>query len=342
MNKRLIIFAIGGLVILLALGGGLYFALQKQKQNQQPVAVVPQIKQVLDEAVNSPVPSLNNTAIWYFNSQGRLFRFNIDGKNLSEFSLPSLGGNLLRALWPKSGSDFIVISDSGGQIQKSFYNSTSGIYQNLANNIQYLDWLPDGSRIVYIWKSGDGKSQLTISDSDGSGFRSIVPVFWADLVVKAGSDGNTVLMYRANPQTDVNKIYAANLETGEISTIVSSGKSTGAKWLDSGNRFLFAQSSILVNPRIYLYDMTNRQAVDLSLVTTLDKIAVDKPGKFLYSAVPKQDNSGDTFVKIDLETYKSETYFEPSSPVFVKNMMLVGNSVYFVSNTDGKLYTISN
>jgi hypothetical protein len=224
----------------------------------------------------------------------------------------------------------------------------------LPANIQSLDWLPDSKRVVYIWKSGDNAhQQLVTAGADGTGFRAIKDVFWPDLVVKAGSDGKTVLLYRSNIQVDINKIYYANLDTGQIATAVDSGKNIAAAWLPaspssatgsgvpSGSRFVFAQTSITAYPKLYLYDFTNHQAVDLSLNTTLDKITFDNDGKFMYAAVPKKDNSGDSFVKVDLASFKQETYFEPDSSVHATGLFLAGSQLYFVNSQDQKLYTIS-
>src|SRR6185436_6416155 len=119
MNRRLIIFIVVGLIILLGLGGALYYLSKKQSE---PVVVKPQIKQILDESVISPAPSFDNSSVWYFNSEGRLFSVKTDGSGLSEYPLPSLStGSLKRVLWPKTGTDFIAIAGNSGLETKSFY-----------------------------------------------------------------------------------------------------------------------------------------------------------------------------------------------------------------------------
>jgi hypothetical protein len=341
MNKRLIIFIIIGVLILLGISGALFWAVKKQK-----AAVVPKplgIVKILDESVISPAIAYNNNSVWYFNAEGRLFSINTDGSNLSEFTMPAISGSLKKALWPKDGPDFITVTGNGTSEIKNYFNSKAKIFTNLPANIQSLDWMPDGKRVVYVWLTGGGKSQqLVLADADGTGFKKISDLFWPDLAVKAGNDGKTVLMYRTNAAGDTNKVYAVNLNTGEISTILSYGKNIAASWLSSGNKFLFAQSSTATYPKIFLYDMDSNHATDLGLNTILDKIVSDASGKYLYAAVPKKDNSGDTFVKIDLGSLANQSYFDPSSEVRVRNIMLAGNSVFYTDNRDGKLYTIGN
>ena len=350
MNKRLIIII--GIVVFLLAGVGILLAVAVKKKNadQTPATPVLGLKKVLDEPVISPVSSFDNSAIWYFNSEGRLFRINTDGTGLSEFPLPSISaaGPLRKAMWPSSGSDFLAITGSGSSEIKNYYDSAGKIYVSLPANIQSIDWLADSKRVAYIWKSGDNlHQQLALANADGTGFQTIKDVFWPDLIVKASPDGKIVLLYRQNPRGDTNKIYSADLTTGAISTVIDSGKNISATWV-SASRFVFAQTSLTSYPKLYIYDFTNHQTVDLGLNTTIDKVTSDKTGLNLYAAVPKKDGAGDIFIKTDLSTYKQETYFSAEggsasggeTNVRATGLFLVSEQLYFINTQDQKLYTI--
>src|SRR6185436_7556803 len=108
MNRRLIVFIIFCVLILGLVGGVLYYFSQKQQtpaEDNRPLTV----KKALDETVISPVASLDNNSVWYFNKENRLFKFASNNSSLSEFPLPSFTStqNLRVVLWPKVGNDFI-------------------------------------------------------------------------------------------------------------------------------------------------------------------------------------------------------------------------------------------
>ncbi|HEX9502781.1 MAG TPA: hypothetical protein VF974_00470 [Patescibacteria group bacterium] len=336
MNKRNLIII--GVIILLIIGGVLFYAKKQSQKTNTYTQSPPSIKKILDEAVISPVGAFDNNSIWYFNADGRLFKVNTDGTNISEFPLPPLpNGKLRSVIWPKQGSDFISFAVDGNKFYKDYFDSANKFFINLADNVQWIEWLPDGKRVVYVWQASDKKSQqLVRANADGSGYKIIAPLFWPDLILKASPDGKTILMYRSKIEGDTNKIYATNLDSGAMSTLVDTGKNTGVLWLPVGNMFLYAQNS-----KIYLFDVLNKLAIDLNLNTALDKITADASGKIFYAAVPKSDKSGDTFIKLNLSNGKSESYFEPTSEVQSKNVMLIGNTIYYTDSRDNKLYMIS-
>jgi hypothetical protein len=341
MNRRFVIIAIVGIIILALLGTLLYIA-SKRQNGFDDQSATPAVQIISEDQAISPIASLDDTGVWYFTSDGSSFRVNTDGTGLTEFPLPPLqDSKITKILWSRSGSDFIAVVTSLAGTRKLYYNSVSKAYTVLPSNIQSLDWLPDNRRVAYIWQSADhSKQQLVIANSDSTGFTNIKDVFWPDLTVKVSPDGKTALLIRSQLEGAINKIYSVDLTTGQFSTVVEQGKNLDVMWV-SANRFLFTQSAVTPYPKVYLFDQTTKLATDLGFNTNLDKITVDKTSQNIYVAVAKTDNSGDRFVKVDLATFKSSDYFTPDQGVTAKNLMLIGNTLFFINNGDGKLYRIN-
>jgi len=338
MNRRLMIL-VGVIVVFLTIVAVLLvLAVQKQRQAQQSNTPTLQLTKVLDEVVYSPVPSFDNNSIWYFNSDGKLFKVNGDGSNLSEFALPGSNGPVRFVLWPKTGPDFISFNGTAQNQTINYFDGEKNTFLKLADNIRYLDWFPDGQRIAYIWQSESGQ-QLVTANADGTGYTVIKDVFWPDLALRISPDGKNALLWRQQAG-EVNKIYSINFETGEMGTLIEQGKNLGAMWI-SENRFVFAQSTSETYSKLYLFDQTTKQVMDLNLSAPLNKIAMTNDGQTLYVAKPSSDNSGDSFVKVNLSSYQVENHFDPQTPVNVKSMLMAGNIVYFV-NSDNKLYRITS
>lgn len=342
MNKKTIVTLV--LIILLSFGAGTLLLVAKQKSQtvvkQEPVKA--EIKKLVDEVSVSPIRSFDGSAIWYFNPTGRLFRVNLDGSGLTEYPLPALPqGRLSEAMWPEQRSDFIVsVLTNFGEV-KYYYDNAQKKYVELPEAVQNLDWMPDGKRILYVWKSGDNAQQLKLAGADSSGFSTITDLFWPDYAVKVSPDGQEALVYRSRPIGDINKIFIVDIKTGRFEPIVEDGRNSGAIWVPGGEKFVFSQLSPTGTFRLLMYNFSNHRVVDLNLATTINKISIDQEGKTLYAAVSKPDNLGEEFVKLDLVTLKQESYYQPQQDIRIKNLLEIKGKLYFVNLIDSKLYYIT-
>lgn len=340
MSKRILIILT--VIILLSLTAGAILLLTRNNQPEPEVFSQPQVKQLVDEQVISPIASFDQSAIWYFTPRGQLFRINLDGTGLSEFPLPPLpAGTLVAVQWPLAGNDFMALTSSGLGELKHYYDAATKEYVTLPASVRQLDWLPDSERIVYIWKLGDGAQQLKVATPDTSGFRTITDLFWDDYAVKASPAGNRALLYRVPASGELNKIYRVDLASGEVAAVLELGRNTDVRWLPGGEKFIFEEELPNGATRLLLYHLANRQITDLNLATTLDRTALAADGAYLYAAVPRSEGSGDRFVKVDLLAFNQETVFEPVEDLRVKSALVINGTIYFVSATDGKLYFVS-
>ena len=329
------------LLIVLSIIAVLVTVLPGRKDKEpQPQPSTSGISKVFEQnPVLSAIPTANQSAVWFFNQTGRLFRYDLTTNQLTEFSLPPVSGEFRQSIWPAVGSDFIVFSLVNGFEVKKYYNYSDKNFFTLPENVKSIDWLPDGKRVVYIWQSGDNKQQhLIVANPDTSGFKVIREVFWPDLTVKASPDGRRVLLLRSEVE-ETNKIYLADINTGVFETLIDEGKNVGVSWIGS-DKFLFAQQLPgQAYPKLFLYNFNNKIPVDLNIKSTLEKVMYDKDS--LYAAVPKKDNSGDSFIKVNLTTFQQSIFYEPETSVRAKNLFFAQGKLFFVSTSDNSLYQIT-
>ena len=340
------IYLLIGAIILLVVFAVTAFVLAVKKSNygkeieDEPLV---EILKITNEDAISPIPSFDGNAIWFFTKKGKLFRVNLDGTSLTEVALPALSGEAVAAQWPMQGSDFILTMDQEWEMSRYYYNNQSKKFTFWPKNIQNFEWMPDSKRVAYVWKSTDGTSQqLTIADADTTGFRVVVNnLFWPDYKVLLAPNGMDALLIRSLAD-EVNKIYKVELDTGKFETVVEEGKNLDALWLPNSQKFIFTRASGSVYPRLYIYDFNSRKTTDLGFNSSLEKLSIDKDGKYLYVATPRKENSGEEFVKLDLGSLKAETFIVPPSTIQAKNVIYIGGKIFYVNVLDGNLYSIFN
>src|SRR5437764_662392 len=79
---------------------------------------------------------------------------------------------ITKILWPDSGDDFLAEITSGNTKIWSFYNSQTGVFEDLAPQVTALDWMPGGKEILYIWLE-NGKASLNRSEGDTKNWKFI-------------------------------------------------------------------------------------------------------------------------------------------------------------------------
>jgi len=339
-NRNKILAIIITVVIMLGLVAGAYFFFYKKSPTTNTASQTSQssLKKVSDDVVLSPTASFDHSAVWYFDSSGELFRRAFDNSTFEQYSkFPSEISNFRKAYWPAKGNDVILESSVNGQVTRNYFNESKGTFTKLPANIQGLDWMPDGVRIAYIWKSGDGKTQqLMVANADASGYRKVTDVFWPDMVVEVSPDGKNALLVRGQA-TDVNKVYMVDLQTGQFNTIIDIGKNIEVEWV-SNNKFVYIQSAEGKND-VKIFDLQTNQAKDLSLNANLDKLTTDAAGKYLYVDYKNQTGK-DVLNKIDLATYQLSQVYTFDATVVPHSLFMNDQIICFINSLDGKLYTL--
>lgn len=337
MIKRIAIFL--AFIILVVLAIYAYRNNSNLSSTDSQVQTARAIKVAVGEAVVSPINAYDNSAIWYGSTNGRLFRYDSNG-GITEYPIPPLvTGVANEIVWPRTGNDFIMVSQDETGVTKRFYNSTSKNYSLLANNIRNFDWMSDGRRIALVWVGGDKKVSLVVSNADGSGYKVISSLPWEDVSIKASPTNLTALVVKKYANAPVNKIYLFNLENGSYQEIVSSGENAEVKWLEDGSGFLYSSYDESSKLKIFMFDFTSKQSTDLNLNSSLEKVwlKVDKTG--LIAAIP-DSSGGEKFVELDFAGLNQKDYVKSSEPMQVRQIVMLGQKLYFVNSKDNKLYIV--
>ena len=291
-----------------------------------------------DDQAISPINSFSGDAIWYGLSDGKLMWYDLNKKSASEYPLPQvLGESFTKIMWPRTGNDFISLGNYEGVPTYNYFQYATRRYATLNKNILSLDWMSDSRRIVVIWKSGSGKTQLVTSNSDGSGYKVLTDLPWVDLVPKASPVNDTALLVRSAPDGEVNRIYLFDLVTGSYSPIVERGKNLAAVWAPKGDRFAFTRL-VGNDSKLFIHDMVSGDDTDLGIITSIDKVAFGADGQSMYIAAPRQDSPGEELIRVNLLSNEKTLLRNLDPNIRARNLLAIGQEIYFINSVDGKIY----
>ncbi len=372
MNKKVLIF-LGSLLLLIVITVGMIFALQKRNADlDNPDQAQGEEQEVVPEEVNENVPdaeeevsstpapendslrkitevaalgavlSYDAKSIWYFTPEGKLYKQSVSSGLKQEYALPE-ALKVSDAIWPITGSDFIVESTTGGTKSFSYFDSDQKQFIKYPSNIKYVDFMPDGRRVMYNWVESSGKSTLSVADFNAANFKTIVDLPQSDQVVKVSPQGTRAFTYRNSSEADgaLNYIPLDKPKVIKIKT----GLTNRAIWAPDGRKFLFNKldpSKEERDGKLWIGDITSAMDKPLDIETSPEKAAFVKDGSLLILAVPS--GSGDSIWKVNMENYEKTEIFRSSKTQAIKASSLLvsddGKNLYF-RNDDGFLYTLA-
>lgn len=318
----------------------------------QPASLGGRAVLLTSDQVVSPVLFYNGSGITYFDNSGQLFQSNIDASavvlqltNKKKLSIP-VKANIKKILWPQKGDNFIAQSvDGNGNKIFSFYSSQSGAYLDLPKQVYSVGWMPNGDKIYYVWSSGDpAKHDLVeVADPDTKNYQKVGEIWNKNAAVSVSPDGNSVLAYSDNNNSDVNTIVLTTPDGKVWKNIVSSGYNFGVLWSPDSKKFLFGKkNSATQQYQLWYYNLTTDEVKNLGLPTTPDKAVWDLDSQTIYVAASNSDTgaAGDMFAKLNTSTLEKKVY--PTGTVVIVGTDLFLNAtsdkLFFRNAQDGGLY----
>lgn len=358
MNRKTLLF-VGGILALVIAGLVVFLVLNSKSKNaaeqqstdttNNTTTTVPdttsKLQKVSDTNVVAPILSYDSKAVWYFTPDGHLYKLNLSTGLKQEFLLPSKL-DIVSAVWPRAGSDFIIVANKSGVRSYNYYNddfkdNTDQKFYAFPDNVKDLDFLPDGKSVLY--NSVVGKNSLLVIGSyDLKTSSIVVNMPDKDLRVAVSPDGSKALAYNKNNPTD-GKLYLVSIADKKIITTLKTSQENSALWSPDGKKFIWNKANGLPNNELWLGDANAPINNDIGLAGSVSKVAFSSDNQTAYIAAP--DGSGDSFWKVDLSTLVKTKIFSVSdangTDVHASNLLVSndGATLYF-KNSDGFLYSI--
>lgn len=308
---------------------------------------------IVDEEVVSPILFYQGNGITYFNNKGQLFQMDLsfeNGKaiasNKRELTVP-LKSDIKKIIWPLTGNNYAAQMDgSGGRHLWSIYNSTSGTYVDLPEEVTSFNWIPSGDKILYIWLDKNGQSTLNVANPDNSNYQTITDIWENDDDIAISPDGRNILFYRTGSTDSINKINLVSPDGKIFKSIVKEGYNKGVLWSPDSKKFLFARRDPSTQKfQLWMGNLFSGEIKNLNVYATVDKATWSSDSKMVYAAAPKDlASSGteltqDTLFGINIDTGEQNTY-NPGTSVDAQDLFLSlpGDKLFFKNLQDGGLY----
>jgi hypothetical protein len=311
------------------------------------------IVQLTSDQVVSPALFFNGTGISYFDHQGNLYQATLQNNNgqlqltsKKQLDIPLKPG-MTKILWPSKGNDFIAqFTDASGKNTWSYFNSNSGSYTNLPSQVESVDWMPTGDKVMYVWLDNN-KAALSLGNPDTSKHQTLGAMWEIDDQIHVSPNGSQVLYFETQNTSANNFINFVSSDGKTWKGLVKNGQNFGSLWSPDGQKFLFGKKDPSTqNYQLWVYNLNSGEIKNLGLFTTVDKAVWDKDSNVIYAAVPTSgiigDNSltVDSFYKMDTSTLDKKQYTSSGASIDGRDLFLnsMSDKLFFRNAQDGGLY----
>ncbi len=323
--------------------------------NNNATTTSPNPIKLTEEQVISPILFFDGQGVVFLTPDGQFYKANFAEENgkivFSKKDLVEIEPRkgIVKILWPKEGKDFIVEFQNNGKKTWSLFSYDVGAYMDLPEKITWLDWMPDGKQIMYLWLD-NGKTTLNISDADTKNWQEIAQMWENDNAIAVSPDAKNILFYRTQNNEMNNKLTMVSSDGKLWQDMVREGYVYGVLWSPDGKKFLFGKKErSTLKYQLWVYDIFTGEVRNLGFFTTPDKAVWDPSGQYIYVAVPNTGTAGssqltkDTFYKMDLQTFEKKEYPMGSLEVDGRDLLVSSSNKYlfFKNAHDGALYYFS-
>lgn len=267
-KKRSIIFALV-LLVIAATGYG-FWVYRKKEPAKTPLTTEQRteeetklgIEYFTEDGVVSPVLAYDNLSIWYFSKQsGELLRQHLKNKeDLKSYPLPE-HKPVSFALWPTSGSEFILGTSDG----LFLYHSETEQLLPYPKQIKYIDWIVGGQRIAYVWADNRG-SFLSVAEADNRNHETIAALPKPDFKVSVTPNGRSFVVYSS---AEPRPIYFVTQGLGVLEPITERTQVLRGKVSPDGRLFAYATAGL----DLFTLNIASKEVVNQGSLSGPDSFA---------------------------------------------------------------------
>lgn len=319
---------------------------------ESPITTESKAIRLSDEATLSPIMTYMQNGISFFDTAGKLYQtdMQISGNTVLLSNRKELGvqpkTGITKILWPAAGNYFIAEQSGGANRRWSLFDPTRNAYVDLPRQVYSIDWMPNGSQVVYIWVDDAGKSSMSIAAPDTTGYRKIIDMFQSDNFIDVSPDGKKVAFYRnQNQDPTKNVINVASIDGKQIGAVVKDGYNKGTKWSPDSRKFLFNKRDPATQRfMLWVADTVTNEVKSLGVVSSVAKASWSNDSQLVYIGEPVRGNADlglteDKLAVVNVNTGMKEN-MEVGKAVDMQDMFLSGDgSILFFRNAqDNFLY----
>jgi len=301
-----------------------------------------------------------NKVKYYNKEKGGVFECNLDGSDLDRTSSVNLEG-LLEVLWSPSKTKVITIFEKNHQLEKYYYDYTTGLAGEIDKNIRWVSWSQTEDKIAYqYYNSITEDNNISTANPDGTSWTNLMQTRMKDLIIEWPKSEIISLRTRASGLAQ-SLVYTIDQTTNDLEKVIAETYGLTILWSPRGDKILFSETNNQgTNLRLKVLNLDDNSINEVSLVTLTEKCAWSQDNQTIFCAVPKNIPSrailpddywkekivfSDDFWKIDLNTQQAEQIYSPGggSEIYnVKEILLSPNENYlfFINRSDGSLYNL--
>lgn len=364
------LFLISIIVLVVLLGALLVYNFALKDRDKQDPEIRPEgqdeqetgpIINISQEPVISPILDTEKELVKYYNAQdGIAFSTDFNGQDKKEISDSPLSG-FIKALWSPDTTSVIGLfaNFNNGPVKKAYYNYKSEKSSVLNENIAWINWSPEGDKIVYEYLGPNNNNNISIADPNGDNWQEIFQTRVPDWQIEWITENKISL---ATPPSSESQgvVYQLDPKTQEFSKVLSDYFGLKPLWSPRGDKLIFSATNNQTGaPSLWISDKDGENRKELVIETIVDKCTWSDSNNVVFCAVPKSLNTGykwpddyykglvstkDNFYQINFDTGQQVQLFISSDSDFydASNLMLDNNEDYlfFFNEYDSQLYRL--